>query len=68
MAMLAEERQEVVSMGGGGYIMWLGLAVSYFLLWRASELWAHANGQVHPEFLSDTEMHLFISRRSAGGV
>ena len=28
--------------------MWLGLAVSYFLLYRASELWAYANGQVHP--------------------
>ena len=30
--------------------MLLGLAVSYFLLCRASELWAYANGQLHPEF------------------
>ena len=28
----------------------LGLALSYFLLCRASELWAYANGKVHPEF------------------
>jgi len=49
-AMLAEGRQTVVSMADGGYVMWLGLAVSYFLLCRASELWAYANGQVHPEF------------------
>ena len=30
--------------------MWLSLALSYFLLCRASELWAYANGKVHPEF------------------
>ena len=48
--MLAEGRPAVVSMEDGGYVMWLGLAVSYFLLCRASELWAYANGQVHPEF------------------
>ena len=30
--------------------MWLGLALSYFLLCRASELWAYVDGKVHPEF------------------
>ena len=30
--------------------MWPCLALSYFLLCRASELWANANGKVHPEF------------------
>ena len=30
--------------------MWLGLAVTYFLMCRASELWAYADGQAHPEF------------------
>lgn len=34
----------------GGDVMWLGLALSYFLLCRASELFAYANGLVHPEF------------------
>ena len=29
--------------------MWLGLALSYFLLCRASELFAYASGLVHPE-------------------
>ena len=37
-------------MEDGGRVMWLGLAVSYFLLCRASELWAYADGKVHPEF------------------
>ena len=43
-------RQVVASMEEGGYVMCLGLAVSYFFLCRASELWAYANGQVHPKF------------------
>ena len=30
--------------------MWLGLALSYFTSGRASELWAYADGKVHPEF------------------
>ena len=30
--------------------MWLGLALSYFLLCRASKLFAYANGLVHPDF------------------
>ena len=30
--------------------MWLGLALSYFLLCRASELWAYVDGKVHPAF------------------
>ena len=67
-AILTEGRQAVVSMEDGGYVMWLGLAVSYFLLGRASELWAYANRQVHPEFCSTRNMHLFLSRRRAGGL
>lgn len=34
----------------GGSVTWLGLALSYFLLCRASELFAYSNGLVHPEF------------------
>lgn len=33
-----------------GDVIWLGLALSYFLLCRVSELFAYANGLVHPEF------------------
>lgn len=40
----------ISSLKEGGNIMWLGLALSYFLLCRASELFAYANGLVHPEF------------------
>ena len=34
----------------GGGVMWLGLALSYFFLCRASELFAYADGPVHPDF------------------
>ena len=34
----------------GGDVIWLGLALSYFLLCRASEQFAYANGLVHPDF------------------
>ena len=40
----------VTSSQEGGDVMWLGLALSYFLLCRASELFAYANGLVHPDF------------------
>ena len=63
--MLAEGRQAVVSMKYGGYVMWLALAVSYFLLCRASELWAYANEQVHLRVLSDTGKRFFVFH---GGV
>ena len=49
-AMLSQGRRVVESMVDGGYVMWLGLAVSYFLLCRASELWAYADGKVHPDY------------------
>ena len=49
-AILSQGERVVTAMVDGGRVMWLGLALSYFLLCRASELWAYANGQVHPEF------------------
>ena len=30
--------------------MWLGLALSYFQLCRASEFWTYVDGKVHPDF------------------
>lgn len=49
-ALLAQGRQDVLKMEAGGYVIWWGLAVSYFRLRRASELWPYSNGQVHAEF------------------
>lgn len=37
-------------MGRGERVIWLGLALSYFLLCRASELYAYEDGLVHPDF------------------
>ena len=49
-SILAHEYLTVTSSQEGGDVMWLGLALSYFLLCRASELFAYANGLVHPDF------------------
>ncbi|CAN0347429.1 unnamed protein product [Ectocarpus sp. 6 AP-2014] len=49
-AILARGYLAVTSSEEKGKITWLGLALSYFLLCRASELFAYANGLVHPEF------------------
>lgn len=49
-AILAHGYLAVTSFKEGGKVAWLGLALSYFLLCRASELFAYANGLVHPEF------------------
>ena len=49
-SILSPEYLTVTSSQEGGDVMWLGLALSYFLLCRASELFACANGLVHPSF------------------
>ena len=49
-SILAHEYLTVTSSQGGGDVLWLGLALSFFLLCRASELFACANGLVHPDF------------------
>ena len=46
----AHEYLTVTSSQEGGDVLWLGLALSLFLLCRASELFACANGLVHPDF------------------
>ena len=47
---LLSQGRQALSMEEGGRVMTLGLAVSYyFLLCRTSELWAYAEGNVHPE-------------------
>ena len=49
-SILAHEYLTVMSPQEGEDVMWLGLALSYFLLCRASELFAYANGLVHADF------------------
>ena len=39
-----------MEMADEGKVMWFSLVLSYFLLYRAPESWAYANGKVHPEF------------------
>ena len=49
-ALLSQEKQVVSSIADGGHVTWLGLVLLYFLLCRASELWAYADRKVHREF------------------
>ena len=49
-SILSQGQRVVTSIVDDGRVMWPCLALSYFLLCRASELWANANGKVHPEF------------------
>lgn len=47
--MLLAGKRGVVGTGQGYEVVWLGLALSYFLLCRTSETWADGNGLVHSE-------------------
>ena len=59
-SILAHGYLTVTSSQEGGDVMWLGLALSYFLLCRASELFAYANGLVHPNFCLTRDCLIFF--------
>ena len=59
-SILAHGYLTVTSSQEGGDVMWLGLALSYFLLCRASELFAYANGFVHPNFCLTRDCLIFF--------
>ena len=59
----SQGRQAPISMEDGGRVMWLGLAVSYCLLFRASQLWAYADAEVHPQFCLTRECLTFSRGR-----
>ena len=58
-SLTSQGRQALVSMEDGGRAMWLGFAVSYFMLCRAPEMWAYADGKVHPDFCLTRECLTF---------
>lgn len=60
-SILSQGRRIVATTVDEGVVMWLGLALSYFLLCRASELWAYADGIVHPEFCLTRNSLTFLS-------
>ena len=59
-SILAHEYLPITSSQEGGNVMWLDLAWSYFLLCRASELFACANGLVHPDFCLTSDCLAFF--------
>ena len=48
--MLWDGKNEVLTVEGGGPVMWMGLALAYFLLCRASKLFAYDSWMVHPDY------------------
>ena len=48
--MLWDGKNEVLTAEGGRLVTWMGLALAYFLLCRASELFAYDSGMVHPDY------------------
>ena len=48
--MLIAGREAVEQVGAAGNLVWKGLALSYLLLCRSSEIWAYGNRLVHSEF------------------
>ena len=67
-SILAHEYLTVTSSQEGGLVMWLGLALSYFLLCRASELFACANGLVHPDFCLTRDCPTFFRGDVQGNI
>lgn len=55
----------VIPRSRAGKVMWLGLALSY-LVCRASEPFADANGLVHTEYLFNPQLPDFLSWRHSG--
>ena len=49
-ALLVAGRGAVEGLGNAGQLIWKGLALSYLLLCRASEIWAYETGLVQSEF------------------
>ena len=48
--MLAQGSGSFANRGLEWPVVWMGLALSHHLLYRASEIWAYGNGLVHPDF------------------
>ena len=67
-SILPHEYLTVTSSQEGGDVMWLGLALSYFLLCRASKVFAYANGLVHPDFCLTRDCLTFFRGDVQGNI
>ena len=62
--LLTKGRGCVAGVETEGWVVWCGLALSFHLLCRASEIWAFGNGLVHPDFcLTRRDLVLFLRER-----
>ena len=48
--MLWHGKNKVLTAEGSGPVMWMGLALAYFLLSKAYENFAYDNGMIHPDY------------------
>ena len=48
--LLTKGMESLTDAGTEGWVVWSGLALSFHLLCRASEMWAYGNGLVHADF------------------
>ena len=48
--LLTTGMKSACEVGTEGWVVWTGLALSFHLLCRASEIWAYGNGLVHADF------------------
>ena len=64
--MLKEMEEAAKEWGMGGRVVWIGLALTYLLLLRASELFAEDDGSVHAVYCLRGGCGI-LCRRAAGG-
>ena len=64
MDLTTRGRRSVAEVETEGWVIWSGLALSFHLLCRASEIWAFGNGLVHPDFLLEGNWYSLPGRHS----
>lgn len=66
--MLVAEKSAMVKLGKDGSVIQPGLALSYILLSRTSEIWGYSKGVVHSEFcLTRVDLSFFQGPRHYNG-
>ena len=59
--MLTEGMDRVIEVGPEESVIWRGLALSFHLLRRVSEIWAYGHGLAHPDFCLNKRDLLFFA-------
>ena len=77
MGYARDGKNEVLAAESGESVVWMGLALAYFLLCRPSELFAYDSGMIHPDncltkrdltFFRGVQQLKWVDRREADKV